>query len=292
MAPLAVAWRRFVSGECHAGVSFAFYAASVGALLFGLYECNRSDQAFPASAFDSCVFVVVWTIPFTCLLIAGWGAFRSLARAKRAGSRLTANLVEAGQTALVASGLPLILFCLVLQLPVSAVALSQGARMLHGPLWHVTVDRSVLRISGEFTEGISEAVEQRLSANPAIRIVVFNSPGGNIEEALRVGRAIKDRGLATGVSNQCASACTFSFAAGRERILLAPGKLGFHGCRRMVWFSDCRNGTYVAYMVANGVQRDFITRALSVSPERLWIPTPAELLAAHVITGTTIQARR
>lgn len=288
-----VAIRGFLSGRSHAGVAFAFYFTSLLASLLVLYQNNHSGETITSSALGSFLFAVLWVIPFVSLLITGWGAHRSLIRAKREGSRLSANCSEAAQIALFATGVPLILFCLGAQLPASVVVLSRGARMLHGPLWHVRLDHTVLRVSGEFTRGIAEAVDKDLSnTDPHVRIVVFNSPGGDIEEALRIGNAIKRHGVATGVSAECDSACTYSFIAGRERILLSPARLGFHACRKTVWFVDCRNDRYIAYLTANGVQEEFIRRALAVDPDDVWFPTPSELLAANVITGTTIEGHR
>ena len=89
--------------------------------------------------------------------------------------------------------------------------------------------------------GIAEAVEQSLAATRSVRIVVFESPGGDIDEAMRIGRDIKQNGLETGVSTECSSACTYSFIAGRERILLPGGQLGFHACKKTVWYFECEN---------------------------------------------------
>jgi hypothetical protein len=282
-----------LSGRCHAGLAFAFYVISLLASLLALYQSNHADNIPTSSALGLFLVAVLWLIPFVSVLITGWGANRSLIRAKRERSRLYANLSEAGQIALFATGVPVILFCLGAQLPYSVAALSNEARMLHGPLWHVRLDHTVLRVSGEFTGGIADAVETDLSnTDPAVRIVVFNSPGGDIEEAIRIGNAIKRHGVATGVSAECDSACTYSFIAGRERILLPPARLGFHACHKTVWFVDCRNDRYIAYLTANGVQEQFIRRALAVNPHDIWFPTPSELLAANVITATTIEGHR
>jgi hypothetical protein len=54
-----------------------------------------------------------------------------------------------------------------------------------------------------------------------------------------------------------------------------------------VWFNPCRNDEFKAHFVSNGVDRDFIRKALTVPPEQMWFPTTKELLDAHVITQTT-----
>jgi len=218
--------------------------------------------------------------------LAGWGAYFSLVGAKRAGGVLTANLSEFGQIVVLVTAVPLIFFCSVAQLPAVPVALSQGAKMIRGPLWHVTSDRRVLIVRGEFTQGIAEAVEQSLAATRSVRIVVFESPGGDVDEAMRIGRDIQQNGLETGVATECSSACTYSFIAGRERILLPGARLGFHACQKVVWYTECENEKYSSYLAASGVDETFIRKALSVDPRDIWYPGPKELLAAHVITRT------
>jgi len=275
--------RRLLAGGYPAGIAFALYAASLVTLCVALYECNRRDGTLTESASGSLLYVILSIIPFLCLLLTGWGAFSSLVRAKRDGGILTANLSELGRIVVLVTALPLIFFCSLLQVPAVPLVLSRG---FHGPPWRVTVDRRVLIVSGEFTPGIAEAVERSLAANPSVGIVVFESPGGDIEEALRIGLAIKQDGLETGVATVCASACPYSFIAGRERILLPGGKLGFHACRKRVWYFECENQKYSSYLIANGIDETFIRKADSVAPQDIWYPKPEELFAAHVITRT------
>jgi hypothetical protein len=275
--------RRFIAGSCPPGLAFALYAVSAAMLCIALYECNRRDGTLTAYASGSLLFAVLSIIPFLCLLLTGWGAYFSLVRAKRASSVLAANLLVLAQISVLITALPLIFFCSILQIPGVPVVLSHG---FHGPTWRVTADRRVLIVTGEFTEGIAEAVERSLAANPSVGIVVFESPGGDVEEAMRIGLAIRQKGLETGVATVCASACTYSFVAGRQRILLPGGRLGFHACRKVVWYFDCENQKYSSYLIASGIDEAFIRKTFSVEPQDIWYPTPAELLAAHVITKT------
>ena len=262
--------RRFLAGGYPAGMAFAVYAATLATLCVSLYECNRRGETLTASASGSLLFAVLSIVPCLCLLLAGWGAYFSLVRAKRAGDVFTANLAELGQIVVLITAVPLIFFCSVAQVPAVPVALSQGARMFRGPLWHLTSDRRVLIVTGEFTKGIAEAVEQSLATTSSVRIVVFESPGGDVEEAMRIGRYIEENGLETGVTTECSSACTYAFIAGRERILLPGAQLGFHACQKVVWYSPCDNQKYLGYLVESGIDESFIRRALSVEPPDIW----------------------
>jgi hypothetical protein len=278
--------RRFLNGSFSAGAALALYAASGVILCISLYECDRRDGTLTASASGCLLFAVLSIVPSFCFLLIGWGAYFSLVRAKRVGSALAANALELAQIVVLATAVPLVFFCFVGQAPAVPVVLSQGAKLIRGPMWRVTLDRKALIVTGEFTPGIAAAVEQSIAASPSVRIVVFESPGGDINEAMRIGRAIRQNGLETGVATECSSACTYSFIAGRERILLPSGRLGFHACRKVVWYSSCENKKYSSYLIVGGLDETFIRKALNVQPPDIWYPTPAELLAAHVVTRT------
>src|ERR1700688_466886 len=84
--------RRFLAGGYPAGMAFALYAASFATLCIALYECDLRAETLVASAAGSLLFAVLSIIPFLCFLMAGWGAYFSLVRAKRAGGVLAANL--------------------------------------------------------------------------------------------------------------------------------------------------------------------------------------------------------
>lgn len=88
-----------------------------------------------------------------------------------------------------------------------------------------------LEITGTIDKGDSEAFATRLRAfsdHKQFVRVTLNSAGGNIEEALRVGRQIRDvRGYVfVPVGAECASSCVFLLAAGMVRGV--NGKVGIH----------------------------------------------------------------
>jgi hypothetical protein len=151
-------------------------------------------------------------------------------------ARLACVVKRRGVRFLLITAVPLILFCLIAQVPATAAALMQVPDMSQGAQRHVSTDQRLLRVTGEFTPGIVETVEKSLAAARSVRILVFENPGRDVEEAMRVGRDIREHGLTPGVSKECFSACTYSFVAGRQRILHPSGKLGFHACQKVVWY--------------------------------------------------------
>ncbi len=89
-----------------------------------------------------------------------------------------------------------------------------------------------------------------------------------------------------------ASACTFVFVAGTERLLLSSGRLGFHACRGNTWLDECnKEKDIVEFLKSMGIDEKFAEKGQRVPSSDVWYPTTQELLAAHVITGTEIPSR-
>lgn len=86
-----------------------------------------------------------------------------------------------------------------------------------------------LVVSGEF--GAGESLDQFAVSIKASRaaFVTFDSPGGSIEAAIRLGRLIRATGLNTVQIRkmECASACSLAFAGGVQRTA-EPGSIGVH----------------------------------------------------------------
>jgi hypothetical protein len=146
----------------------------------------------------------------------------------------------------------------------------------------------LLRITGDFAAGIADAATKAIEKNPSLRIVELESPGGFVEEARRIANAVREHHLATEVSRECSSACTFVFVAGRERVLLPSGRIGFHACRGSTWRDDCDMSDELRFFKNAGVDEKFIKKGQRVPSDDMWYPTVEELFAAHVITGTQV----
>lgn len=151
----------------------------------------------------------------------------------------------------------------------------------------VMPDGKALRLEGDLTEGVATRVSALLAAHPQVERIELASDGGLVAEAVALAALVGARGLASYVRHDCASACTLVFVHGRRRVLAAGGRLGFHapyeedafGRRIAVDAAPER----VAYREA-GVAPGFTDRALATAFDDIWIPEPAELLAAGVVT--------
>jgi hypothetical protein len=84
--------------------------------------------------------------------------------------------------------------------------------------------------TGPFVEGTAQRfrlfVEQKRIKSGAI--VIFDSDGGSVAEALSMGRMIRQMGLDTEVSTQCFSSCTIAFLGGVRRTVARDAKFGVH----------------------------------------------------------------
>ena len=93
-------------------------------------------------------------------------------------------------------------------------------------------DNSVaIAATGQFAPGVAkqflETVNSENSKNNQVVGVVFQSPGGALGEALRMGRIVRGAKMNTRVSGGCVSACAFAFLGGVDRHA-AANVIGVH----------------------------------------------------------------
>lgn len=152
----------------------------------------------------------------------------------------------------------------------------------------ISDDARILELSGGIKYGLASQVETLLKAAPNIAGLLLSSPGGRVAEAEKVFNLVRSRGLDTFVSDECSSACTLIFVAGRNRLVGQFGKLGFHGSYFPgVTAADLQaaNNDWAGLYRTAGLTADFLDLALRVPPERMWYPTRAELRQAGVVVG-------
>lgn len=149
-------------------------------------------------------------------------------------------------------------------------------------------DARFLVLDGGIKYGLASQVDLLLGAAPNVTGLLLSSPGGRIAEAQKVFELVHKRGLDTFVSDECSSACTLIFTAGRNRLVGQNGRLGFHGG----FFPgmserDLRdmNDAWADLYRSAGLSAAFLDRALRVPPESIWYPTPEELREAGVTVG-------
>ena len=79
----------------------------------------------------------------------------------------------------------------------------------------------------------------------AQRVVMINSPGGDIDVAMHIGREIREKGLSTDMHGSCESACIFIYVGGVNRLVhlnhttSGDSKFGVHQPASELLFHQC-----------------------------------------------------
>lgn len=145
-----------------------------------------------------------------------------------------------------------------------------------------------IEIIGGIKYGLDRELRSMLAAAPGVRVVHLDSVGGRLGEAAKLYRTIRDRGLATYVTNECLSACGNVFIGGHERWVSRSGRLGFH---RGAFPGDNEHLSEegIAFdedqVRETGISAEFIRLANRVPNKDMWYPQTDELLRYKVITG-------
>jgi hypothetical protein len=168
-------------------------------------------------------------------------------------------------------------------------------------------DGQTVYLVGMIMEGSFHKFDEVLRTAPKVRTVHLSSAGGYTIEARLIAALVRKRKLDTYVEFYCASACTQIFAAGKQRTIGPSAQVGFHQAvlvdslgaptrvrprtdRKLtsttVFGVNGNDTLRLAYELA-GVTPEFIDKALSYSHENMWLPSPQELLDAHVATRRT-----
>jgi len=143
----------------------------------------------------------------------------------------------------------------------------------------VSVQGSVLRIEGEISQAVADTFLKAMPAHPDLKKVSLNSPGGRVFPALDIARAIRAAGLSTSVpiADQCHSACSLIFLAGKERI--ADGKLGVHQISGITDPSLTQSAIaqIYEYLVSFNTPSYLVSRMLRTPPDDMYVFSPEEL---------------
>lgn len=109
-------------------------------------------------------------------------------------------------------------------------------------------------------------------------IVLFSSPGGDLDAGLAMGRAIRQAKFTTGVpyGAQCASACALAWLGGTTRFMAKGGRIGFHAAyvegRRGPQESGVGNALVGAYLNSLGLAEKAVVYMTSPPPNEIqWL---------------------
>lgn len=157
---------------------------------------------------------------------------------------------------------------------------------------------TLVQVTGAFRAGDDARFEAFLDAlaTPATG-VSLHSPGGDVDAALAIGRAIRARGLATLVAagRACVSACPLAFAGGVPRTASARAWIGVHQIRfesaglmtpnQAAYEIQLVQGAVTAFWHDMGVDTAIQTLAMQTPPDQAYYLLPPELTALRLATA-------
>lgn len=158
-------------------------------------------------------------------------------------------------------------------------------------LLHVSDDGYTVFVSGDINFPLHASFLKTLEQNNQIKTVMLSSDGGIIFAARAMAIKITEQGLNTKIDENCYSACTLIFMAGRKRELGDAGELGFHlyATKSTITASildiDAQVEKDKDYLRARGVSEGFIKTAYSTPPDKIWIPNKDQLEQAGILTS-------
>jgi hypothetical protein len=158
--------------------------------------------------------------------------------------------------------------------------------------FQVRADGKSLLLTGGINDGTAEALRKALDMAPSVSTIVLQSTGGWIRQGNMIAKIISERGLNTYVEQECSSACTIAFLAGRERAAEPNAQIGFHSFKVVGANSASINLTDTSAVQevyrAAGLSPMFISKILAVPSEKMWYPSHDELLAEGVLTRMSV----
>jgi hypothetical protein len=133
-------------------------------------------------------------------------------------------------------------------------------------------DLTVFMLEGPIQGGETLALEGLVAKLPPTKsaAIILNSPGGNLDEGMKLGRFFHRARIATfvlGYGGGCHSACAMAFLGGRDRegkpsrTKMTGGGLGFHQFRRI----RSTEQSAKKYTKADMDQELFTTRTVALS---------------------------
>lgn len=147
-----------------------------------------------------------------------------------------------------------------------------------------------LTLTGEIAIGDADRLATFLTENPATPTYIrLNSPGGSVQDALLIGRKLRDMGVDTimGAGDICLSACPYILASGSNRNIHNDAQVGVHqhyfgtnsALPAFLAVEDIQRGQgeVMAYLDDMGVDPLIMRHALVTPPDEIYVLLPDQL---------------
>jgi hypothetical protein len=151
-----------------------------------------------------------------------------------------------------------------------------------------------IEFRGGLRAGSAKELERIFAAVPQAKVLHIESPGGRIGEAKEMIQLVRERGLITYTSELCLSAATLVLMSGKERVVAADAKVGYHAGTFPGATAEQQgemDNLVSSTMQSAGVSEQFISRVLATSPEQMWYPSFEEMRQNGVITSRSYGER-
>lgn len=155
----------------------------------------------------------------------------------------------------------------------------------------------VLMLSGPIGVGDSGRIEAALAdLDTAPDLVALDSPGGLVNEALQIGRMLREMELDTAVlsGSRCFSSCPYALSGGVMRLVSRTGAVGVHQHYydapgyMPVYFAveDIQTGQAetMAHLIDLGIDPELMMYALRTPPDEIYILVEEELENTAIAT--------
>jgi hypothetical protein len=183
-------------------------------------------------------------------------------------------------------------------------AVSTPMEVLRQPLEVKLGSGGALTVTGTILPGSAATFAAAVDSYAEyVDTVVLNSPGGAVDDALAMGRLIREKGFATSVTDGalCASSCPLVFAGGEERVAAPGAAIAVHQiyaaaptdtsmAARLAAagsaMSDAQSMTaeISRYLIGMGIDAEVWLRALETPPDRLSYFSPDDLIRLKLAT--------
>ena len=159
---------------------------------------------------------------------------------------------------------------------------------------------TVLFLNGTIESGDAGRFAAHLASSGELSVpVALNSPGGVVEEALKIGRMLRAEDAKTVIlpGMICVSACPYMLAGGTGRRVSNRGAVGMHqhyyetpAYLPAFWaVEDIQHGQgqVMEFLIEMGVDSSVMLHSLNTPPEEIYVLVEEELLGSRLATETT-----
>ena len=291
--PAVSIFHRHLRGDYSLGRSYWLHMVVFAALLpRALGIALTPVFAERPARYGAAATLLVLMLGWLAWIWGAWGTWMSAGRhVQRGGKRLWANVAKA----MLVFGLIGTIGNVVRIHDVLGeyMRTALGAQLGPETVFEVRADGRSILLKGGINDDTAEGLVKALAAAPSVRTVVLYSSGGWVTQGRRLAEIIAARGLDTYVEQNCASACTIAFLAGKSRAADPAARIGFHAFHSLGGIDEKFAQSSDEKLARDtygraGLSPAFISRIVGTSHNDIWYPSHEELLQAGVLTRTSL----